>query len=1467
MACRVPGADNWLSYWENLEKGIESVELVDKSNSQIWGTNLENFVGAKVVLQNKELFDAGFFDYRPAEATLMNPMHRLFHECVWEALEDAGYDPFQSRSLIGLYAGGNENLNWKLYSQFKNKNHDIDEYTLDYLNSRDYVASLIAYKLNLKGPVVSVNTACSTSLVTVNMAYKSLLLGEADLALAGGISIVTQPQQGYFFEEGMIASRDGHCKAFDKLSSGTLRGEGAGVVVLKRLQEAIRDGDNIHAIIKGAAINNDGKQKVGFTAPAVEGQAECIKRALKFAKVTADTISYIETHGTGTRLGDVIEIEALNIAFGHNTNHTCAIGSVKTNLGHLDTAAGIAGFIKTVLSLKHKKIPATLHFKEPNPDIAFDKGPFYVNATLTDWNSNNGIPRRAGVSSFGIGGTNAHVILEEAPERQVVQENSKYQLLVLSACSENSLNRYLETLRAFLLKEPALTLSDLCFTMREGRRHFEFRKSFAVSSKEDLLQLLSIKLPEGSTEAVAGKIPKVVFLFPGQGSQYLNMGRGLYEENDYFRKIIDEGLEELQALTGEDWKRVMYSNNSCDDSINNTRYTQPLLFLFEYALAKFLIASGVAPDYLIGHSIGEYTAAAISGVFGFFDALKIVNRRAEILSGVKDGLMLSANMGEDAASSWLTADISLAAVNAPNQVVFSGTASSIKFLAGKLEQHEIPYAFLKTTHAFHSYMLDPVLDDFSQVFDSVKLNLPAIPFISNITGKLIEADDAVSARYWVLHLRSTVRFSDGLNNLAGNCERLKFIEVGPGKILTNLINDHKISNQAGLPTPLTRNIYNEHTDCKYVIQQIGKLWEAGASIEWPVLLNAAAGRRVSLPTYCFDRSPYPTEVRSIAEQLEVRAAFTGGDLQAPPSCVNQLYYSSWTRSIVKNGRGESSTFLYWSTGDDFARKLIATMEQDGHRVVEIVAADNYSKVSKYQYYIRPAVESDYITAFDEMGKDGIPVTDVIYSWAIQAKEGGHLTGDDTQLNLLYFGIIYCVRNLSKYWDPRQFRFITLTRSLHRVLGTEESQTQQSITVGLLPSVGAEFGINCRTIDFISAKNEIGFLTMLAREISAYEEPENCTALRYGQRWTRTFKLLTKGSQAETSVLRQNGMYVITGGLGNVGFCLAKYLLKNYNARIILTGRKDIANDNSDREKVKRLQELNQLSSRVSYYNVDISDADAVKKMAEDLEREYGAVNGIVHAAGVLDNQYFDFINNMSPVNTRILFASKICGIENIYEAFRNRKLDFVWVTSSISGVVGGLGFGAYAAANSFIDFFIAANNEELKNWTSVAFSELSVTENERSNRPQALGSKEFCEIFNYTVGLGVAPVLFQSKEGLQVSPVVSPEERVITHKEISRSRKVANEYMVPATETEKKLTAIFEVFFGIETVGVNDNFFDLGGDSLKGMILLKKTNSAFEVNLQLVDFLKNPDICSLALKIDQLIWFRSDNPMKYEMII
>ncbi|NEO48101.1 MAG: type I polyketide synthase, partial [Moorea sp. SIO4A3] len=864
---RFPKANNIDTFWKNLQEGVESIEFFSEQELLEEGIDpsllkKQNYVKAGTVISDIDLFDASFFDYNPREAEIIDPQQRLFLESAVEALEVAGYDSQTYAGAIGVYAGLSENSYARnnIYPHLENSEPgNVYQFLLG--NGNDFLSTRVSYKLNLTGPSITVQTACSTSLVAVHLACQSLLSGECDMALAGGVSIQVPHKKGYLYQEGMIMSPDGHCRTFDAKAKGTLGGNGLGIVVLKRLEDAIADGDYIYAQIKGSAINNDGSSKVGYTAPSVEGQAAVISEAQSIAGIDPETITYIEAHGTATPLGDPIEIAALTKVFRGTTEKKgfCAIGSLKTNMGHLDAAAGVGGLIKTVLALKHKKLPPSLNFETPNPTIDFANSPFYVNTTLSEWNT-NGTPRRAGVSSFGIGGTNAHVVLEEAPTLEPSSTSRPWQLLILSAKTNSALEIATTNLAAHLKQHPDMNLADVAYTLQVGRTAFEYRRMLVYQNIDDALKALST--PEFQPVLTHYQEPierPVVFMFSGQGAQYVNMAQELYQTETTFRAQVDSCSELLMPHLGVDLRQLLYPQpeeiETATLKLKQTAIAQSAIFVVSYALAILWQEWGVSPQAMIGHSIGEYVAATLAGVFSLEDALALVAKRGQLMQQQPPGAMLAVSISEQECQTLLGDRLSLAVINGLSQCVISGPIEAIDTLQQQLSEQKVESRRLHTSHAFHSQMMEPVVEPFIEYVKQLPLHPPEIPYISNVTGTWITAEQATDPNYWAKHLRQPVRFAEGIQKFLRDRSQI-LLEVGPGRTLSSLAKRHPDKADEQILLTSVRHPQEKRSDLDFLLNTLGQLWLAGVRVDWEGFYSHEKRYRIPLPTYPFERQRY-----------------------------------------------------------------------------------------------------------------------------------------------------------------------------------------------------------------------------------------------------------------------------------------------------------------------------------------------------------------------------------------------------------------------------------------------------------------------------------------------------------------------------------------------------------------------------------------------------------------------------------
>ena len=865
MAGRFPGARTPGELWRNLLEARETIthfsvdELEPADAEEIAARSDPAYVAARGILEDVDKFDAGFFGITPREAQVLDPQQRLFLEAAWEALEDAGHDPRSFPGAIGVYAGASNNTYFaRNLIERKDVTDLVGWLTTMMGNEKDYLATRVAYKLDLKGPALNIVTACSTSLVAVATAVQSLSTWQCDMALAGGVSISLPQKRGYLWQEGVITSPDGHCRAFDANAAGTVFSNGLGIVVLRRLADAIAANDRIYAVIKGAALNNDGSAKVSFTAPSVDGHAQVIATAQALAGIDPDTISYIEAHGTGTSLGDPIEIAGLTQAFragGAVGNGSCAIGALKTNIGHLDAAAGVAGLIKTALALHHRTLPATLHFQTPNPKLDLDNTPFVVNTKCRPWDA-GGRPLRAGVSSFGVGGTNAHVVLEEAPAAAPSEAARASHLIVVSSRTPAGLEEQRRRLAAHLASEPELDLADAAFTLQTGRRAFDYRQAFTCSDHDGARKALSVSPAKAPRSAAA--FEGVAFMFPGQGAQYVDMGRSLYDEEPLFRREVDEACEVLAPLVGRDLRQIIYPASdrapAAAEELKQTCFTQPSMFVIEYALARLWMSWGVQPAALIGHSLGEYVAATIAGTFERDAALMLVAKRAALMQALPSGAMLAVKAQPARLAGLLTEEVYLAAYNTPALVVVSGAHDAIHQLEHELSAHSIAHRRLETSHAFHSPVMDTIVEPFQQIVGAARPKAPRQPWISSLTGAEIADAEAIDPAYWARQMRQPVRFSEGVRQL--NERALVLLEVGPGRTLETFARQHGV-RASGAPrlTSLPAEP-GEAGQLDHTLQTLGELWCAGCPIDWDAFNTGHRRRRISLPTYAFERTRF-----------------------------------------------------------------------------------------------------------------------------------------------------------------------------------------------------------------------------------------------------------------------------------------------------------------------------------------------------------------------------------------------------------------------------------------------------------------------------------------------------------------------------------------------------------------------------------------------------------------------------------
>jgi acyl transferase domain-containing protein/thioesterase domain-containing protein len=1298
MAGHFPGARSTDEFWNNLKHGVESVRLLSEEELIEHGvlpSDLADpaYVRSAAILDGVDLFDAGFFGFSPRDAAILDPQHRHFLECAWEALEHAGHVPEQFPGAIGVYAGSGMN-SYLIYNLLTNQKllKSAGLFLLRQTgNDKDVLATRVSYQLNLRGPSINIQTACSTSLVSIHMACQSLLNNECDMALAGGVTVEIPHAVGYTYREGEILSQDGHCRSFDASSTGTVFGSGLGIVALRRLRDAIEDGDHIHAVILGSAINNDGSRKVGYLAPSVEGQAEVITEALAVADVDARSISYVETHGTGTRVGDPIEISALTQAYRNFTRATnfCAIGSVKSNIGHLDTAAGVAGFIKTVLALKHGQIPASLHFEKPNPHIDFAKSPFYVNTRLLDWKS-EGRPRRAAVTSLGIGGTNAHVVLEEPPRLERPKEHRDWQVLTLSARSEAALDRAAEQLAGYLQENPGVDIADVSFTCQLGRKAFSHRRALACRNLPEAIEALHAKSRPAPALSVGPEKPEVVFLFSGQGSQYVNMGRELYRDEPVFREQIDLCANLLHPHFGLELRTVLYPSGELEqdtDQLNQTWVTQPALFAVEYALAKLWASWGVVPQAMVGHSIGEYVAACLAGVFSLEAALAIVATRARLMQSLPAGAMIAVLVAEQDLLPLLPADISIAAINGPQQCVASGTHSAIEELARELDQREIPFRRLHTSHAFHSQMTEPILAPFAEFVNQFAVSPPAIPYLSNVTGTWITPADVKDPDYWKRHLRGTVRFTDALEELFRKPGRI-LLEIGPGQTLSSLARQHpgKAANQPILQS--MRHPNEPSPDGQVLLTALGQLWVSGARIDWSALRAHDRGYRIPLPTYPFEHQRYWIEpgVQTATASSE--------STEAPQGPAQWFYRQAW--KLLPHEKYDVELNQKWLVlgSGPLSRAITNRLRHLGHDVTVVTAGDKFSPGGA-KYTIRTNAPEDYKRLIAGLVAKGKLPSRIVHLWALDPAAGA----DPLEAGQAgsFYSLLYLAQALGEQ-DVTGIELAAISDRMQSVAGEAALHAESATLLGPCRVIPKEYsGLASSSIDISLAEPDYDSLAQqIIDEVAPGTSSIPVRALRGVDRWAEFFQPVTLGPASSNSRLRERGVYLITGGLGGVGLKLACRLAKEVHARLVLTGRAPFPPReewpqllrNVDAEPLSRqiraILEMEKAGAEVHVVRANVTEPLDMRTAIAEAQKRFGVLHGVIHAAGVLDDGPIQF---KTKEQAHAVLAPKLKGTLVLDEVLKNADVDFLALFSSISSVSAPAGQVDYAAANAFLDAF------------------------------------------------------------------------------------------------------------------------------------------------------------------------------------
>ena len=1450
MACRFPGANTPSQFWRNLERGVESIATFSDAELLEAGVAPElvrhpQYVKAAAVLDGIDLFDAGFFTITPRDAQVLDVQHRLFLECAWEALEDACCMPERFAGAIGVYAGAGVN-SYLLSNLLPNREAigEVGEFQTLISNDKDYLPTRVSYKLNLRGPSISVQTACSTSLVAIHLACQSLLQGECDLALAGGVSLRVPQKVGYLYRDDMILSPDGHCRAFDARAAGTVAGSGVGIIVVKRLDDAIADGDTIHAVVAGSAVNNDGSLKVGYTAPSVEGQRAVIREALAVADLEAATIGFVETHGTGTPLGDPVEFAALAQAFKGSgaCAGRCVLGSVKTNLGHLDAAAGVAGFIKAVLAIRHGRIPPTLHFTTANPQIPLAGSPFRINTTVEEWSANGGV-RRAGVSSFGIGGTNAHVVLEQGPAMTQAPARGGAQLLVVSARSDASLAGLQAELSRAIDGDPSLAPDDVAASLMLGRRAFDHRAAVVTHSREQAAR----DVARAPRHVVPPAAPRLVFMFPGQGSPYVGMGAELYRVERVFRDALDQCHSRLAPL-GFDLRAILF--DSTDAELAQTSVAQPAIFAIEYALTRLLMSWGMTPDATIGHSVGELTAACIGGSIVPEDALSLIVERGRLMQEMPPGRMLAVRLPADLLGPELGAAVSIAAVNAPEWSVLSGPAEAVDALRGRLSARGVECQALQTSHAFHSAMMDPMLAAFASAASRVTFRSPSIRWVSNVTGAWITDAEAVDPGYWVRHLRAPVQFSAGLTALHDATTML--VEVGPGCALSTLARTHP-----GVATsqvvPVMRHPRDRSSEQEHLLRAVGALWTAGVAVDWSALGATAGRRRVSLPTTPFDRQRYWVDPPGPAKGGDRGSAAPGHD--ARENAELGFSVPVWTPAPPPAGvEAADRHWLFFARDDDeVVAALIARVTSAG-RVTRVRPGLEYRRDAVDRFTIRPGVREDYDALLKEATARPAGRLHVVHAWAA----GAEVQPQAATLDESLFSLIWLARALGSDDEADEVRLDVLSSQMQAVGGESSLAPARASLLGPVLVAPLELpAIRCRSIDYDAVRVTGRLVELLCDEIRA-ASADQIVAYRNHQRYTRRLGPLTLETSDRRIALKRRGHYLITGGLGGVGLVLAGHLASRYAARLTLVGRSPAA--------AHVLHAIERSGGRVCALTADVRDAVRLADAVRDAERRLGPIDGVVHAAGVPAG---GVLLRKTRADIDAVIGAKIDGARNLAQIFEGAALDFMLFMSSVTALTGDVGQVDYCAANAFLDALAhqlraAGQNVCSVNWDTwreagmaVATRLPGVLQTLRDRRlQQGLGNDEGAHAFERALSSGLVQVVVSRRDlGHAATPPSLDEDLTRVAGEAPAAARyprpaLAVPFAAPESPEERTLCEIWEALLGIDAVGIHDDFFELGGHSLLATQLLSRVRDRMSVRLSLASFFEHGTVARLARLIE-----------------
>lgn len=1464
MSCKFPKANSLEEFWKNLCDGKECLDNFEKEYLQSIHNNPKvldkNYIPVKGIIANADMFDAGFFGFNPADAKITDPQHRIFLECVWEALEHAGFALNKHPDKVVSVFAGMADSTYLIRNILKNNQltKESDYFQERIASSIGMLSTQTSYRLNLTGKSLNINTACSTGLVTVDSACQDLILNHCDVAIAGAIHISSPIESGYFYQKNSILSQDGHCRPFSENANGTVFSDGAGVVILKRLEDAVRDNDTIYAVIKSCGINNDGSEKLGFTAPSTQGQMTCIQKAFHQAGLNPEDITYIETHGTATALGDLIEIEALNSVYKKHTKKKqfCLIGSCKANIGHTDVAAGIAGLIKTALALHHKKIPPLIHFDAPNPNIKLEKTPFYVNKELINWPKER--QKNAGISSFGFGGTNAHMIISEYIEPALIApspDESIEQLAIVSAKTEQALTQSIKNLANFNQSNGnSIIFSHFIYTLRHGREDFPWR-TFGIG--KDLTEIIT-SLNETNFKSCDENIShNIVFMFPGQGTQYYGMAKELIKNCSIFKKIVEQGF--LHAKNYIDCDLVEIINNPDDLRLYKTQFTQPALFIIEYALARTLIAFGIRPNAMIGHSLGEYVAACIAGVFSFEHGVALICERALLMQNTESGEMLAIECDEkDTLNLLKISNVELALHNTQNNYIFSGTIEEIKILKKYLDVHQFSYQSLKTQHGFHSHLMEKTKSAFKEIFSNIALQAPTIPLVSNLTGDWLSAQEAISADYWYAQMRRTVKFYDGIKLLIPEQNSI-FIEVGPGNNLSSFVKT--ISKDARLELNPIHTLPNHHQKandyCQFLLA-LGKIWQSGIKIDWKEITPQGSQKHISIPTYPFQRQRYWVEVDN-------RESF-GDAKQYKPVWSREENYKKSALTPLSNFKNNPYNWIVFKDSNDIANQIVVILKQSNIQPITVAFGENYTEKNGIEFLIDPSQKQHYLKLLAAI-KDKVQKPMILHvSSCIDVEQGiPEVNEINKQLHLGFYSLLYLTQAYNDtFGSDVQGKIAVITSNTQMIIGREKVNPINAALIGSARVITQEYdNLKIKLIDFDLEEEPSKDPDLLNHIIRFCTENEWYKTFMHSYRNNHLWRVIyTPINKTLTKInrLKDNGVYLFTGGLGGIALSCCEAIAKTVkNPTFILLSRSyfpsksewsTVLKDKNNQfyTKTHFLKNLENLGAQCHLHQIDITDLTSLKNFVEELIKKSNKIDGLIHAAGILNSE---LIYLKSRLSAETVLAPKLLGTYNLISAFKNTHLDFIILKSSLSAMLGGVGQIDYSAANSCLDTFASSNLFSFTshitsiNWN--AWQEIGMAANIYKEKKQTFigqdnnisikeGQKIFIEVLQENeTNIAISKTDIDSQLLTQNLQVISNENLLGDIQDKPRKNNV-----------KRVLSDLWKETLGLNRVGNNDNFFDLGGHSLKAVKLLEKINRSFNCSLTIQHLYEAPTISKFS---------------------